>query len=183
VTLVLLSACLRTDVPDRERPALLTARDLAPFGISVPDPARHESLKRHVHFDGAHTIEYEYSEEPDSTGLYLYISIDVERNPRSARHIVATNKAAMLAGYWLEKIEVRSDSTMQYGDDSYFGALLRDSTEVGKLAVARRGLIVYTVVLSGYLLDSGEWRSLLDAKFRHADSSLPASSRRLSPRR
>lgn len=163
------SSCWVTDVTERDRLALLTARDFDAYGVHVPGPVQ-ESYKRVNTIDGSYSLEYECNGAPPIRP-YLAAQIDVERSPQAARVTMVAKRAAMIGMARTQSIGVRADSVELYGDESYFGSLMKDSRFVGNLVLVRRGRWVYTVVVAGLPLSSRkDWLRMLDSKFAHLDS-------------
>ncbi|HEV8264401.1 MAG TPA: hypothetical protein VGQ06_05575 [Gemmatimonadales bacterium] len=175
---LLLCGCWVADVPEGDRLAVLTVHDLAAYGVRGPDSSARESFKRINNFDRSYSIEYEFQrEQPDP--LYLAVTIDVERNPQSAATTMSTKRKALILTLRAGGLHARKDEAPAYGDEAYFGTLLRNSQQIGHLVMVRRGAAVYTVALVGLVFASADdWPPLLDPKLAVVDSLTATRSRR-----
>lgn len=172
-------ACRRVPATEADRHALLTVRDLSPFGVSVPEVVVGESFKR-VEFGGSsYQLEYQFHGQT-TPRVVLVTNIDVE--PDTAGAIgMGVMRGAMGAAMRVKGILVREDSNAaRFGTESFFGKLVRarDSLVFGELVMIRRGAVTYTVVLNGFRLRSSkQWIALIAAKLAYLDSVGEASAR------
>jgi hypothetical protein len=164
-------ACWRSDVPPRERPVVLTARDLSSYGIDLKRPKAAESFKRTTYFDGSYAIEYEYSGD---SSLFLAVTVDVEKTVHGAHALAASSRTATALAMRASGFTIREDSGARYKDESYFATMVAESSAVGHVVFVRQGTVLYSVILTGLVLSSpDEWRLLLDPKWAHLDSIRP----------
>lgn len=170
-------------MPERQRHALLTIGDFAPIGFEFENASRYESFERTTYFDGSYTIDYEFDPTAEDSTIYLAVSIDVERSVRDARLSMLATRKGMSLVYSVGGLRIRQDSTVRWHrkgekreavsipDELFLGDLLQDTSVVGQLLMARFGVIVYSVLVTGYVFDFPDtWRSLLDPRLVHLDS-------------
>ncbi len=167
----LASACWTGELPERDRRALLTIRDLEAHGVRSMHNAGRESFTRTRYFDGTYNMEYEFEPLHDSSWTALTVIVDVEHNVGDARTDFVLSQKTMVAGLRIAGITVVADSAPTYGDESYFATISKSSHPIGHLVVVRRGIVVYTVMLVGVVFNAAdEWPNLLEPKFAFIDS-------------
>jgi hypothetical protein len=167
--LFLFGSCQRTaTVTPEEKAMLLTVRDFAAYGHEQFDTTR-EIIRKTINlFDRSQLIEYTY-ESDDTTGekpLYLSCGIAIERTPASSR----ANKVAMAVGFkiGLTNSGIRSvpqPNFPQFGDNSTFTILEKDSSKVGNIFQSAIGRVsLYTIFTGLYVDDKDIWKEIIESK-------------------
>lgn len=164
--LTALVACIPGAVRDHERPALLTIRDLGPWGPRVVHPEADESFSRTAWLDGSYDVEYEFL--ADDSSSYLLVTIEVLPTAGEAAATFRINRLTLPRAMRLGMGEVSwrtYPGTVRHADDVYFAVAEEGSLIRGQLVIVRRGRAVYTVFLAGVILVwPSEWDTVLSPK-------------------
>jgi hypothetical protein len=148
----LLASCATTPLPPQDKAVLITAPDLRAIGAALPtDFTQFEHTSKTRRIDGGIELEYHFDARKAGHGYpYIYTTINQETTVSSA----VAAYAAVKAGLGMAGVEARDDSEdFRYGDWSYFGTLLAEDEAHGFIFYMRDDLTVYTLMISGILMD------------------------------
>lgn len=153
---------------DADREVLLLVKDLAPYGVSIPDAARYEKFEKTRYLEGSTELVYEFRLPEDwrGPGVYIYVLASVEKDESSARFAHGAEKLALGAAAKFEDYEYEErKGFFPYGDDSTFYAIKAKGEQVGSYFTTRFGTRVYSVMLMGIEFYRPEaWAALIKPK-------------------
>ncbi len=145
---------------EAEKALLVTARDLAPYGITASDSPACETWSAKRNLDFSLEIEYEYDADadPDSDGDVTWFLCQAEINltPREGRKSFHMTVAAYRTGFFLGggKITcVEVPGLVAIGEQNYAARLVVGTQTVGNIVVTQKGDTVLSLIFTGVQID------------------------------
>lgn len=164
---ITLFATSEQTVTEADREVLI---DINQIGLRMEDDyspiARGETITKLRYLDGSFELDYEYDVPEDPDAPYLNCTVYREMTVQDARG----SYTGLLAGssftvnmFAERDVEfVERNDLLSWGDTSYFSVLQCDGQPVGNFFVARRGRLVFYLIVSGvYFDDPDNVRGLL----------------------
>jgi hypothetical protein len=160
-----------------EKMAVVTIRDLEPYGVEIAEVESREVWKTKRNVDGSLEIEYEY--DPDlapgpGDKVILQGSVDIEHTEKDARQTFSLNIMASQTGMRIYGATTRDQQhTMADVDQSYFALVMKNEKPVGNLVSVRKGKHVYgLLVINIYFDDPHTLEEMLREKIDQGERSL-----------
>lgn len=143
-------------VTDADRRLVVTAADLAPFGLEFDPRAEAMTVRRQM--DGTRILQYDYQPRriDPSNRVFLQSLTFVQNESLTARQMFRMQKIGVRAGlsFGRGKVELaEAPELFRGGDERYVALLQRQRSTVGNLFVIRQGRIVHSVILSGMAIE------------------------------
>lgn len=143
-----------------DRKLVVTASDLAPFGVKEIDSTR-ESFTAQKLIDGTRMIEYSYFDPagaPDGSAIHLTSSAQVFLNPLSTIQMYKMQQIGLTTGFAAgkERRIVEAPKLLRTGADQQYAAVMVDKATgkpVGNLFLVRQGRAMFSLSVMGITFD------------------------------
>lgn len=142
-----------------DRALVVTIDDVKPLpeGITKVDSA--EKLTRLVHTDGSTEVSYEYDTTLAARPIYLLSTVTDSLSARDALQEFLGRSAAVKLGSVVTSTpldETPRDDLLKWGDQSRSMLLTVQGQPAGNYFLARKGTLIFSLMLSGVHLDKPE---------------------------
>ncbi len=170
------------EVTPADRRLVVTIHDLAEYVEDyVPDP-EHETITKQRNLDRSFEIEYEYDAPDDEDVPYLMCSLSVEPTLQDARASYLAMWGGVKLGihFGADEVEiVERNNVFQWGDHSHFGTLEIENVPYGNVFVARKGKLIFVLLISGvYFEDRDTFSDFLAPVLSELDRYRPAKGQK-----
>ena len=186
IAMLAVAACSKGPLQDSDRELLVTAEDLAEYGVAIDREGSTTHERRIRYWDGTYELEYSFETADGSAEpLYLDTTASFERHTGEARSTFIVLRTSLKIGLSVGGVEAVEDPDFfPFGDDRYFAFLEYEGSRVGNVLVARVGKATYSLVLSGVFFDDAElWTELVQPKLEalgHYDPAADPSENEVS---
>jgi hypothetical protein len=177
---VLLGACAKGEIPESDRPLLVTLDELEDYGFKLSHLADRQVFSRSRYLDGSLEIEYEF-ETPDDAPDVLYVSVTAgfERSVLDAIQSYRLQKGGIGVGLKLGDTKIQEKKEFyQWGDESFFADIMGKNGPAGNVFGTRLGKKTYWFMVAGlYFEDRSQWEEFIAPKLRYLETYDPLNRR------
>ncbi|HBV65318.1 MAG TPA: hypothetical protein DEF45_20105 [Rhodopirellula sp.] len=171
-SLVLFWAASSKTIPltESDTQVVVTAADLEPYFQDYASTTQHETFEKIRYLDQSVELNYEYS-SPDDNDPYISVSISYELTKGDAAGVYLGTWTFQQLGFRAQDQDYAFEELESFynaGDRSRFANITYGGEPVGHLLLIQKANIVYSFLLSGFLIeDASVWRDLFHERIQN----------------